>query len=383
MKIIARLLSETSLLFAVLLVSIQISSSALAADGYDLQLSPAPNTSVLGKDAYDFSGTSHPAIAITPTNSNGAPYSSYSLTIFNNGSEYTKKSGDASTIFNNAYNWDLCAGNRDNTFGEISVVLKGAPSIAPNDFSEIARQTFMVLNYKSKCGATENEAVPTASDLSLSLISGDGLANVKVGLDKSKLSAFLPTVSSKFKFFLQVDGSDKGLFDNDLTKIWNASGSTDGAHRLTVQYQNSETSTVVNGDSLTLYKNKDATVTTTSKDGVTDDGTGNGNNNNTGNGNLEPIKFDLPDFSRLKGLTGLDLMNGVFDLVISLIIIIVSMFAGVAYIFSGINYALSFGDQAKAEKAKKNLIWAVTGTVVALSALIILNVVSRVVNLIK
>jgi hypothetical protein len=382
MKVITKLLSIASFTLATIFVSLLVANLAFAADGYGLQLSPTPNTTVLGKDAYDFSSTSHPAIAITPTNNGGAPYSSYSLTIFNNGGEYSKKSGDASSMINNAYIWDLCAGNRDNTFGEISVVLKGAPIIAPNDFSEIARQTFMVLNYKSKCGATDDETVPTASDLSLSLISGNGLANVKVGLDKSKLSAFLPTTSSKYKYFLQVDGSDKGLFDNDLTKIWNASGSSDGAHRLTVQYQNSETNTVINSDPLTLYKNKDATVTTTSKDGVTDDGTGNGNNN-TNNGNLEPIKFDLPDFSKLKGLTGIDLMNGVFDLVISLIIIIVSMFAGVAYIFSGINYALSFGDQAKAEKAKKNLVWAVTGTVVALSALIILNVVSRVVNLIK
>ena len=98
MKVITKLLSIASFTLATIFVSLLVANLAFAADGYGLQLSPTPNTTVLGKDAYDFSSTSHPAIAITPTNNGGAPYSSYSLTIFNNGGEYSKKSGDASKI---------------------------------------------------------------------------------------------------------------------------------------------------------------------------------------------------------------------------------------------------------------------------------------------
>jgi len=47
--------------------------------------------------------------------------------------------------------------------------------------------------------------------------------------------------------------------------------------------------------------------------------------------------------------------------------------AVIAIVYSGIMYITAGGDQTKAENAKKNLIWAITGIVLILLALVIIN----------
>ncbi len=91
-----------------------------------------------------------------------------------------------------------------------------------------------------------------------------------------------------------------------------------------------------------------------------------------------PFSFVLPDFSKLTGIS-VGLLSGTFwGIIIQYFLVAASLFATVAVIWSGIAYSLSFGDQAKAEKAKKTFMWAIVGVVVLLMSVAIIGIVSRI-----
>lgn len=63
--------------------------------------------------------------------------------------------------------------------------------------------------------------------------------------------------------------------------------------------------------------------------------------------------------------------------IINWLLILVSAFAVFAIIYSGLMYIMSSSDQAKAETAKKNLLWAITGLGICILALFLVNVLQR------
>lgn len=66
--------------------------------------------------------------------------------------------------------------------------------------------------------------------------------------------------------------------------------------------------------------------------------------------------------------------------IIDWLLVFAGALAVIAIIYSGIMYITSSGDPAKAESAKKNLIWAIIGVVVISLALVIVNTVVEVVK---
>lgn len=77
-------------------------------------------------------------------------------------------------------------------------------------------------------------------------------------------------------------------------------------------------------------------------------------------------KFDLT------GITGV--VGGIIDF----LLLIGGALLVIAIIYSGIMYITSGGDQSKAETAKKNLIWAITGLVVALLVYVIIALLNNI-----
>ena len=59
------------------------------------------------------------------------------------------------------------------------------------------------------------------------------------------------------------------------------------------------------------------------------------------------------------------------------LLILVGVLAVIAIIYSGIMYMTAGGDQSKAEVAKKNLTWAILGLIIALLALVIINIITH------
>ncbi|MFA6082439.1 MAG: hypothetical protein WC773_03440 [Patescibacteria group bacterium] len=366
-----------NLSFLFLFAFIFLAKPVHAAD-YSITLSPTPG-STLGTSSYTFESGSHPQITISVSGPTERLYNIYDLYIMNGGSEFKKHGGDKTKVFNSPYTWDLCAGNQDFTNGNITIILRGTGLASlPSVTNDLATTSFVIASYKGGCAASSSEIVPNASDLAISGISG-GQASVTVSVSASNLTAY----TSGNQFHLLVDGVDKTadykLSGGAMTFTWDASGSAAGAHTLNARFQSGSTGSLVTGADFIAYKNNDNTVTTTSKDGVTPPDSG----GSGGSGSLSPISFSVPDLSTLKGKTGSEIIVWLAKTVIDLFIIIASLLAGIAFIVSGIQYGLSFGDAAKAEKAKKNLVWASIGVAIMISSITVITIVSRLVNYIQ
>jgi len=83
--------------------------------------------------------------------------------------------------------------------------------------------------------------------------------------------------------------------------------------------------------------------------------------------------------STSKGGTDADL-NSVFDLLVTIIDLAVRLAGIVAFIFvlyASILYVTSFGDETKAETAKKTLLWAIIGILAVAMSMFLVNMVDR------
>jgi hypothetical protein len=78
--------------------------------------------------------------------------------------------------------------------------------------------------------------------------------------------------------------------------------------------------------------------------------------------------------SKFSNLTGL--LNGVIDWLLGL----AGSLAMIAIIYSGLMYITAGGDTAKAETAKKNLIWAIIGIVLITLAYVIIHEVGQIIG---
>ena len=68
-------------------------------------------------------------------------------------------------------------------------------------------------------------------------------------------------------------------------------------------------------------------------------------------------------------------LNGVFSEIISILLIVAGGLAVIAILYSGIMYITAGADQAKAETAKKNLVWAIVGLLIISLAYVIIELV--------
>lgn len=87
----------------------------------------------------------------------------------------------------------------------------------------------------------------------------------------------------------------------------------------------------------------------------------------------DPIDFGKIQFWPTK-------INSASDIIISILNWLLGLggfLAVVAILYSGFLYITAGSDQTKAENAKKNLIWAITGVVIVLLALVIVNWISK------
>lgn len=75
-----------------------------------------------------------------------------------------------------------------------------------------------------------------------------------------------------------------------------------------------------------------------------------------------------------------DSLSGMAGATFTWILGFMGIFAVAAIIYSGIMYITSAGDSAQAENAKKNLTWAIIGTVIIALSLAIVNFVQTVVK---
>ena len=74
--------------------------------------------------------------------------------------------------------------------------------------------------------------------------------------------------------------------------------------------------------------------------------------------------------------TGATGVGGIFQTVIKWLLYILGFAAVLVFVIAGIMYLTSGGDETRMEKAKKAVIAAIIGIVVALIGLIVLNVIS-------
>ncbi|MFA6493384.1 MAG: pilin [Patescibacteria group bacterium] len=88
-------------------------------------------------------------------------------------------------------------------------------------------------------------------------------------------------------------------------------------------------------------------------------------------GNLGTINLGTPKVTSAEGL---------IVTVINWLLALGGTLAVVAIIYSGIIYITAGADEAKAENAKKNLVWAITGIVVILLSLVLINWISSTVK---
>jgi hypothetical protein len=131
---------------------------------------------------------------------------------------------------------------------------------------------------------------------------------------------------------------------------------------------------IANGDHTVVVTALDSSgkvIATSSAVSFTKTATGVTVNNNSTNGgavSLKDITLPTSNYSDLNSL-----MLGLANWLIG----ICGGLAVIAVVYSGIMYITAGGDTAKAETARKNLTWAITGVVVAILAGVIVTIVNK------
>lgn len=88
--------------------------------------------------------------------------------------------------------------------------------------------------------------------------------------------------------------------------------------------------------------------------------------------------FDLGNLGKISFLpTKINDAKELMAVIINWLLTFVGALAVIALIYSGVMYITAGGDAAKAENAKKNIVWAIVGILIAISALIIVNVIAQ------
>ncbi len=371
------LLTLATLLSGLFLGAVTVHGQGVRAD-YDLAISPEDIDDSLGK-VINVVGQSNPLVTFTPSY-NGASSISYdTIELYIDGAVGSRKfqwdNMEGKRSFSPAtYQWDICAANGGQPLagGLYSIKLvgqdKNSSDTVVNEDTLWDQARYLKEKNQYTCGTT------TSSDVDMTFVENNQTLKHKIFLKTTIASADF----NKYDVLLYHQAPNQtaavlGEYTAPTGVIeWDSSQSAAGQHQFYVQ------ATPHPNTGLSLLRSPTLTREIDSQHKVvTSGGGGSGGSGST----LSPIKFlrfTVPDTSSLKGLTGDALRKALVELIIDLIITIVSIFAAIAVIWSGIIYALSFGDPAKAEKAKKNLTWAIIGLVIMLLTVVILSAVSRV-----
>lgn len=346
-------------------------SPAKADNGYSVQYTPEPVIDG-GLTKFDFSGVSHPKIVIQPQYLGTDFFETYWLSIKNLDNTYDKTSWTRTDAeggrfdFNPAYTWDLCKGNGDHTSGYVTILLEGETTTGIARRQLLSDEVFIV-NYQNQCKPATGENVPPSDALALSIKSTAATQTVFTMTD-SRLASFIPGTSGPYRYslYLLSGGNANDVLKNDFaytngvfTATWdtNTSASDNGSFTFYTDFSNTGTGTHVTGPTLVVQKGAGGVTKSTA-------GTPPPTATRGGTVTLGPLTFTVPDTSRLHNLSGLSLFVAARDIITEWLFIVASVLAVIALLYSGIMYELSLGDPAKAEKAKKNLGWAVAGIAV-------------------
>jgi len=89
--------------------------------------------------------------------------------------------------------------------------------------------------------------------------------------------------------------------------------------------------------------------------------------------------FDLGNLGKIDFLpTKVNDAKELMAVIINWLLTFAGALAVIALVYSGIMYITAGADAAKAESAKKNIVWAIVGILIAISALIIVNTISQI-----
>lgn len=340
--------------------------------GYQFRYDPAPPDAF---NQFNFSGVSHPVLKITPQIAGPDTFTSYQLDITDrDGNPHQKTAwtpGNPTPPFTlDTYSWDLCRGNTDQTEGYRKIILKAGDTA---NLTEVYSEEIFIVNYSGQCSPGNGENVPQASWMTLErAISGK---TVDFTLSNSNLSQFDPS-HGPYEFKLYINGPSGATLKDNFSysggafhATWDTSGTPAGDYSLFAQFKNTTTGTSVDGPTITIKVGSDGTPT--------DPGGGPGGG---AGGSLDPLNFTLDNTSRISNAPKGLIFRVAYGIVIQYMIAIFSGFAMIAFVYSGIMYATSYGDPAKAEKAKKNLSWAVLGVVIMLIGATALVLISKLIK---
>ncbi|MCL5407151.1 MAG: pilin [Patescibacteria group bacterium] len=168
--------------------------------------------------------------------------------------------------------------------------------------------------------------------------------------------------------------------ETTFTYTWDtaAAGSNAGIHYFTAELLDA------NENKLDADTNSYTLLGPVNNPNNVDNNSGNNNNTNSNSTNNNGTTgtttttagkaFDLGKLGTVQFLpTKVNSASDLIVLVINWLLGLAGTLAVVAIIYSGIMYMMAGSDEAKAEAAKKNLIWAITGVVVILLAFVIIT----------
>lgn len=366
----------TVLFVAVLTISFSTFITPARADGsFSLTVQGTTSDPLLGK-VVNVEGRNKPIITIVPGFSGSfMGFDKVVLrinTILKPDSTWTN-TANASAFSPSTYGWDLCAGNDTSARGRYTLTLHGIDA-----FGGETQKASDEISIKGAFTCSDEAGGSTAS-LSISIgFDGDNDKSAEVSLYLTDITE--SELCSTYTVQLKLKNPDvsKGEFcsprSTTLKSVtWDTSLTPKGTYQLYAVGLNRGSGGNIQSAPVSIEIKENGVIGSVGGGGGGGDPPGGGGTS----ADLKPIVFDVPDSSRLKGKYGADLIVALRTIILDYLLLIVSILAVIAILMSGLMYISSYGDPAKAEKAKKNLQWAIYGIVVVVLSLVLLTIVGQ------
>ncbi len=345
---------------------------------------------IAGEVGIDLAGRHLPQIIVAVgTDGQAIGYDTLELWIDNSRKTHWDGVADTQVLSPSSYTWSMCAGNASPYNGAHTVTLHGKSAVQPDDV--LASLTFYTSNIDSAtiCQAADSSGAPTLTLSTASTTSNPKITTATLTIAGVDASQFCGQNSVVLTVSPPEVNNEKGTFcgpsSPTLQQVsWDSSGSAPGSYTLQAKSANQTSSgSNITSNRAQVTVQSDGSVTNTSGSASPAAGTTNPTTNAPSSVSLGPLTFTVPNLSRLDGKSPADLAGQVINVLLEYILIVVSAFALFAFLYSGVMYGLSFGDAAKAEKAKKNLQWAVYGVIVVILSASLLGMISTLLHAIK
>ncbi len=350
------------------------------ADGsFSLSVQGTTNDPLLGK-VINVDGQNKPIVTIVPSFS--GPFMGYDkMKLEINGSfkNAWENTANATVFAPSTYGWSLCAGNDTSGQGEYTLVLYGIIDA----FSTSRQVASDKVNITGTPTCTTGGSTASLSITATKVSENAKQVKVELGISNISESEFCSTNIVQLK--LKPPDVSKGEFcapgSTTIKPVtWDTTNTTKGTYKLYAVGLNQARGGNIRSTEVSVEIKGGGAVGSVGGSGGGDPGLGGGGTKSV---ELKPIIFDVPDSSRLKNKYGADLIVALRTIILDYLILIVSILAAIAIIISGLMYISSYGDPAKAEKAKKNLQWAIYGIVVVVLSLVLLTIVGQLLHKIK